>query len=357
VTVDVIRLVRDADDTSKDGPEVAVAWRPGQLASLSAALQVARDADCVLLQHEFGIFGGPDGDEVLRFVHECDSPIVTVLHTVLEHPTYLQRRIIESVGAASAHVVVQSATARDLLLAGFSVDARKISTIPHGAHLNLAPPVPASSRFATLPRREFGRDPRRPATVLTWGLLGPGKGIEHAIRAVRVLADRGIDVGYVVAGTKHPNVRASQGEAYRDGLVALAEELGVSDRVRLDDAYRTWDELLALIRSCDIVLIPYDSTSQATSGVLVDGLASGKPIVATRFPHAVEALRDGSGITVPHGDPSGMADALGRLVADDRLRATMAACAATQAVTLAWPAVGARYFELISGQQDEQITA
>ena len=128
--------------------------------------------------------------------------------------------------------------------------------------------------------------------MITWGLLGPGKGIEHGIKAVAALAGRGLRVRYLVVGQTHPNVLAEQGELYRDGLRSLAADLGVADLVELDDGYHEWSRLQALVRGSALVLLPYDSREQVTSGVLVEALASAKPVVATAFPHALEVVDD-----------------------------------------------------------------
>ena len=62
--------------------------------------------------------------------------------------------------------------------------------------------------------------------------------------------------------------------------------------------------------SADVVLLPYDSVDQVTSGVLVEAVAAGMPVVATGFPHAVELLDGGAGIVVAHRDPVAIAGAL-----------------------------------------------
>ena len=138
--------------------------------------------------------------------------------------------------------------------------------------------------------------------MLTWGLLSPGKGIEHGIRAVaRVIHHSRRAASYIVAGQTHPKVRAAEGERYREALQAQSRSLGIAGRVRFDGSYRDWESLRALVRSVDVVLLPYESRDQASSGVLVEALASAKPVVATRFPHAEEVLAGGAGILVGQG--------------------------------------------------------
>ena len=83
--------------------------------------------------------------------------------------------------------------------------------------------------------------------------------------------------------------------------------------------------LTALIQSAAVVVLPYDSTDQVTSGVLVDSIASGRPVVATAFPHAVELLGSGAGTVVGHDDPDALVAALRRLLTDPRVAGSMAA--------------------------------
>jgi len=285
-----------------------------------------------VLQHEYGIYPGPDGNSVLDFLDASTNSIVTVLHTVLEAPTASQEQILEAVADRSSSVVVQSEAARRRLVDRYRVDPAKLDVIPHGAAENL------------------GRGPARlphARSVLTWGLIGPGKGIEHAVAAFAPIARANPDVRYVVCGRTHPKVLAAHGERYRMSLMELAHDLGVSEQVEFDDRYHDWDSLRAVVREATIVLLPYDSREQITSGVLVEAIASGKPVVATAFPHAVELLARGVGIVVPHGSTSAMTDALALILDDPLTEGNMSRLARAAAAQLFWPEVGRRYVTLL----------
>jgi polysaccharide biosynthesis protein PslF len=184
--------------------------------------------------------------------------------------------------------------------------------------------------------------------ALTWGLLGPGKGIEHAIDAVALLRERGLEVAYTVAGQTHPRVRARDGEAYRWLLEARARAHGVEDLVRFDARFLPPDVLRDLIGAADVVLLPYDSLEQVTSGVLIEGVTAGKPVVSTSFPHAVELLTGGAGLLVERRDPAGIASALNRVFTERGLSARMSRHSADLAPQLLWPAVASSYRELAS---------
>ena len=235
------------------------------------------------IQHEYGIYGGVDGDDVVDVIAGLRVPSIVVAHTILKDPTPHQRSVFEEVAAAADQVVVMSAAARQRLRR--RLRRRSPARSPR---FRTARP----SRPRARPSGRFGRP-----TLLTWGLLGPGKGIERVIDAMGSLHDLPGRPRYLVAGRTHPKVLAAEGEAYRDGLAAQAQRkrrirFGVL-RPRLP---RRGVADGALIQSAAGVVLPYDSTDQVTSGVLVDAIASGRPVVATAFPHAVELLASGAGI-------------------------------------------------------------
>lgn len=304
----------------------------GSGASRRAAAAALNSRDVVVLQHEFGIYGGEAGRDAVDLVRQLRVPVIVVLHTVLEEPSAAQRAALEELASLADAVVVQSDAARERLLAGHVVAEAKLHSIPHGARPNLSYP-------------NHGRTSSAPV-VLTWGLLGRGKGIELGIDAIAQLRELDPTPRYVVLGQTHPKVLATAGDVYRDSLRARAAALGVADRVEFDDAYHDTRTLLQRVRDADVVLLPYRSREQVVSGVLVEAIASGKPVVATRFPHAVELLSEGSGLLVPHDDPDAIADALRKLLLDPELRARTAAVARRQARGLFWESVGARYLAL-----------
>jgi glycosyltransferase involved in cell wall biosynthesis len=304
----------------------------GSAAHASAAVEVLNGFDVVIVQHEYGIYGGPDGQDVIALLEALYVPSIVVLHTVLARPTSRQRAILDEVIAAASVVVTMTKTARSRLLEIYRTDPAKVFVIPHGAAdhgMTASPPGTSGS-----------------PQVLTWGLLGPGKGIEHAIDALALLRDRGLHVEYEVAGQTHPRVLARDGEAYRQALQARARALGVADRVHFDGRFLPVAALGQLISAADVVLLPYDSLGQVTSGVLIEAVTAGKPVVSTCFPHAVELL--GAGLLVERQDAAGIAEALQRVFTEPGLSARMSRYSAVLAPHLLWPAVAHSYRELAS---------
>jgi polysaccharide biosynthesis protein PslF len=315
-----------------DPPEVVADLVNGSAASAAAVVEVLSGFDVAIVQHEYGIYGGPDGEDLVPLLAALRVPSIVVLHTVLAQPTPRQRRILDDVIDAASAVVTMTQTARSRLLDLYGTSPAKVFLIPHGS---------ADHRVAAAAR---GRNSRPMA--LTWGLLGPGKGIEHAIDAVALLRGRGLDIGYTVAGQTHPRVRARDGEAYRDLLEARARARGVADLVRFDGRFLPVSSLRNLISAADVVLLPYDSREQVTSGVLIEAVTAGKPVVSTSFPHAVELLADGAGLLAERRNPAALASALNRVVTQPGLAASMSRQAMALAPQLLWPAVARSYREL-----------
>ncbi len=330
----VVRLVESPQP--RPAPEVKAQLIAGDSVSMRGATAALNGCDVAIVQHEFGVYGGPDGSEVLPLLDMLQIPCVVIVHTVLTSPTTSQRAVLEAVMAKADAVVVMSTTARDRLAAGYAVDMRNVHVIPHGA-------PDAHARAVSAPMFRTGQP-----MVLSWGLLGPGKGIEWGIKAFAKLSGLVPAPRYVIAGQTHPKVLANEGEAYRMRLNEQVRRLGLGASVQFEGSYRDAMSLSALVRQADVVLLPYDSTEQVTSGVLIEAVAAGKPVVATEFPHAVELLGGGVGLLVPHQDPSAMAEALRAVLTRSDLAAGMARAAAATAEQLRWPAVAARYRDVSS---------
>jgi len=312
-------------------PEVVGSIEPG------VGLVPTLESDFVILQHEFGIYGADDGIAVLDILDQQLAPVLVVLHTVLSEPSERQRYIIESIASRAHGLVVMSEAALSRLEAHYDLQGCPAVTIPHGTWL--------SERSRPLRRS-------RPI-VLTWGLLGPGKGLEQGIRAMTRLRHLNPKPLYVIAGQTHPNVLKREGERYRNHLIDLAAKLGVDDMVQFVNRYMTSADLRAMRASADICLLPYESRHQVTSGALVEALGAGIPVVATRFPHAVELVGSGAGLLVGYDDPTGIAKAIELLLTDPRAMARAHAAVDRMRPSLSWLAVAERYESLMLGVEAE----
>jgi glycosyltransferase involved in cell wall biosynthesis len=338
----VVRLVDEPAEPH--GDEVVAQLITGDTASLRWAAARLNMCDVVIMQHEYGIYGGADGSEILHLLDQLRVPCVVVLHTVLTDPAPHQRQVLESVIAKADAVVTMTMTARERLAAGYSADMTKVCIIAHGA--------PALETTMAEPAFRTGE-----FTVLTWGLLGPGKGIEWGIGAMALLSDLQPMPRYMVAGQTHPKVLVREGEAYRARLREQVRQAELGACITFDSHYRNAGALASLVRSADVVLLPYDSTEQVTSGVLIEAVAAGKPVVATPFPHARELLAGGAGMLVPHRDPAAIASALRSVITRRDVMTRMAAAAAATAPQLLWPAIAHQYRELAGRLIEASVAA
>ncbi|CAN5505294.1 glycosyltransferase [soil metagenome] len=326
-----VSVVRVADGSPSSSDRVVGELVNGSTQSVAAVSDLLNRCDVAVVQHEYGLYGGADGDEVQEILGALQIPSVVIAHTILLEPTPHQRSVLVAVAATADCVVVMSEAARERLCTGFDVDPAKITTIPHGA---------------VIPANRPRSAPRGRPTLLTWGLVGPGKGIERVIDAMQPLQLLPRRPRYLVAGRTHPKVLAAHGEAYRDARIDQARRQGVAAAVSFDADYRDVASLTALIQSSAAVVLPYDSTDQVTSGVLVDAIAAGRPVVATAFPHAVELLASGAGIVVDHDDPDALVLALHRVLTEPDLAAAMGAEASRLAPGMGWPVVARAYLDL-----------
>jgi len=331
--VGVVSVV-DAVDSSPHS-EVSHQWVRGKAGGSAAAAAALNNYDVAIIQHEYGIFGGRDGADVLEVARALWVPTIVVMHTVLVTPSAHQRAILEELARHCVTIVTMTETARQRLIDHYVVDPNAIRVIPHGAVDNRAGRTGA-------PGRSDAANP----VILTWGLLGEGKGIEWAIEAMAQLKDLFPAPRYRIVGQTHPRVLEQHGEQYRQGLVTRAQRLGLARSVEFDGRYLDTNDLHRLIQQADVVLLPYDSIDQVTSGVLIEAVTAGKPIVSTGFPHARELLTSGAGLVVERQDSTAMAAALRRVLTEPGLAQAMATEASRIAPDLLWPAVAEQYREV-----------
>jgi glycosyltransferase involved in cell wall biosynthesis len=310
-------------------PSVVAHLVRGSSKSRLEAARIINGYDFLSLQHEFGIFGGDDGSEILELLEDVHIPVVVTLHTVPLHPSRGQRRVLEQLAKQAHLLVAMTNVARDRFISLYEVDSSKVVVIPHGATL-----LPVSSA-----------PPVEPFTFLTWGLLGPGKGVEWMIDAMAMVPELTSRIRYIVAGQTHPKILANDGDGYRDMLKRRSRLLGVESIIEFDDTYRSLDSLLELINSVSCVVLPYDSEDQITSGVLVDALSARRPVIATAFPHAEELLGGEAGMVVPHRDPVSLAAAIRAVVTEENRLESMFNATADIARQHLWSVVASQYLE------------
>jgi glycosyltransferase involved in cell wall biosynthesis len=300
----------------------------------------ASDVDTVSIQHEYGIWGGEDGAYVLDFVRALRVPVVTTLHTVLRTPTPSQRRILAQLVGMSATTVVMSDAAASLLTQAYGVEPGRVRIVPHGV-----PRLPLVDPDTVKPR--LGLDGR--LVVLSFGLLGPGKGYEAVIAAMPAVVEANPTVLYVILGATHPDLLLHEGEAYRRRLEAMAEALHVTDHVRFVDRFVGRSELGTWLEAADIFVTPYPNLDQIVSGTLSYAMGAGKAVVSTPYAYARERLAGGRGRLVAPGSTQAIADALVDLLGDRDGREALGRRAYDYSRGMTWSAVGSEYARIFAG--------
>lgn len=294
------------------------------------------NADILSVQHEFGIYGGPAGSHLLALLKELRMPVVTTLHTLLQTPNPAQRHVMNELASRSDRLVVMAQKGAEILQETYGVSPSKIDIIPHGI-----PDVPFEE--SQLFKAQFGVEGRQ--VLLTFGLIGPGKGIEHVIEALPDIVRQHPNVVYLVLGATHPHLLAHEGERYRLSLERLAGDRGVKEHVIFYNRFVSPEDLKEFIGATDIYLTPYLNAAQVTSGTLAYVFGAGKAVVSTPYWHAQELLANDRGVLVPFRDPAAIAAGVCGLLGDPARMLKIRQEAYDMGRGMIWSAVAQRYVE------------
>jgi glycosyltransferase involved in cell wall biosynthesis len=347
--IDPVVVAIDRDGLSY-GDEVITVVSQDRISSYEAAADdlAAAGVDAVLIQHEYGIFGGPDGSHVLHFARALTRraiPYLVTLHTQLSQPSPGQAATLAALCAGAARVTVFTETARRMAVRAGVAAGHQLTVVPHGAPEILRAPAESTGRSARL--REllegFGDD-----TVLTtFGLVSAGKGLEDAIEALARVVPHHPRARYVIAGATHPEIVRHEGESYRQSLHRKVRQLGLAGNVHFVDAFLTPAELAELLRRTTIFVTPYRSPEQICSGALTFAVAAGCPVVSTAYRYAEDLLSDGAGVLTPCHDVAALAEGINRLLGDPGALAAAKRAADIRGAGLTWPAVALQAADLI----------
>ena len=306
-----------------------VGWRVSVQDALGfcrLADELADWADVVLVQHEYGLFGGNAGSSLLQLLNAVPVPVVTMLHTVLSRPEPAIRHVTNVICARSAVILVPGPRSDAVLRQVYRIGAARVVQIPHGVS-EIVGTTATSNR----------------PLLMGFGFLGPNKGVEHVLAAIPYLVKRWPDVRYRFVGSQHPNEVRVSGSEYPHRLRRLAVQLEVADRVEFVCRYVSDIELSRTLAEAAVCVLPYAEIEQAVSGTLVRALGAGRAVVATAFRHALEAADQGAVHLVAKCDPPSIAEAVELLLTDHRYRQQLEERARAMANRLGWPLVARRY--------------
>lgn len=299
----------------------------------------ANQYDAAIVQHEYGIYGGEDGSYILQMLQALKMPVITNLHTVLENPTDGQRKVMKGLAKYSDRLLVMSKKAFDILTKVYGIDSKMITFIPHG--------IPdAAFKTPGIYNKSFGLENKD--IILTFGLLGPGKGLETMIKAMPSIVKEHPNAIYLILGQTHPHIIEKTGDLYRRELQQLVSKLGMKNHIIFHNQFVKLEMLVQYLQTSKIYAIPYLKKEQITSGTLSYALGVGTAVVSTPFWHAEELLANGRGKLVPFSDSGAMAKEIIHLLSNDNEREMMRVKAYQYGRSMIWREVSKRHLDLIS---------
>jgi glycosyltransferase involved in cell wall biosynthesis len=306
-----------------------------------AAAEFINDSpvDVVSIQHEFGIYGGVEGQGMYRFLSTIAKPVVTSLHTVLPEPDQKTRDMIRALAEKSARVIVMNPIATQILRRDYGVSRRKIAFINHGA------PPPSTERREAIKQR-LGVGGKK--VMCTFGLVGRGKGLEYAIRALPTIIRRHPDLVYLIVGQTHPGAIRDGVDDYRVALTRMIDELKLADSVRFVNHYLTKDEIISYLAASDIYITPYLNPQQICSGTLAYAVAAGRAIISTPYLHARFLLGGGRGLLAAFANPHSIAQAALQVLNAPDLQLQLESRTRAYGRRLLWTDVGTRFRSLLN---------
>jgi glycosyltransferase involved in cell wall biosynthesis len=312
-------------------------------------------ADLVNLQHEFGLFGGVDGDYLLPLLDTIDKPLITNFHTILpepdEHKLYIMKRIIEQ----SAAAIAMTESSRRLLIDVYGCPANKAISIGHG--------VPDFTFNQIAYHKQKLRIKASPM-ILIAGLIGPGKGLEYVIDALPAILKAIPTAKVYIVGQTHPHILKAEGEKYRESIMGRVKKLRVSRAVTFVNRYLDEAELKRYFLAADFFVTAFPNVQQPTSGTLAWAIAAGKVCISTPYHHAREMLANDIGILVEPGNAQAIADSIIATWKNQDYMLKLRQSAYQKGRQITWPNIGMSYLELfrlitrkVGGRRESPVDA
>ncbi len=295
-------------------------------------------SDVCIMEHEFGIYGGDNGVYVLPMIARLQRPLITILHTVLKDPNFMQVTIVREIAKYSAKIVVMSHRAVGFLTSIYDIPLSKIQLIEHGVP-DFEPkkenPIKLSKVF------------KNRQILFTFGLISRNKGLETVIEALPKIVEKHPDVLYVILGTTHPGVIRNSGEEYRDNLRKLARKLRVENHIVFINKFVSEEELYDFLTACDLYITPYLNEAQITSGTLSYAVGAGAGVISTPYWHAQELLADNRGKLFDFKNHEALANIVNELLDEPEKLIQLKKNAYQYGLHLRWPSIGQVYIETL----------
>ncbi len=297
------------------------------------------DVKLVNIQHEFGIFGGEYGFYLLAFLDALKRPSIITFHSVLPSPNPKLYDVVKLISEKSSGLIVMTNRSKEILVREYGISEDKISCIPHGIH---------SMPYISSIKQKYVLSFFKRTTLLTFGFLSRGKGIEYVIEALPKVVNAYPDFLYIVLGVTHPGVLKEEGESYRNFLIEKVLALKLSSNVNFYNEYADLDKLLQFLKATDIYISTSLDPNQAVSGTLSYALGVGRPVISTPFAQAKELVTQKTGILVNFKDPDSYAEAIIKLLKELQLREQLGKNAYFRTRNMTWDNVALEYSKLFS---------
>ena len=293
--------------------------------------------ELLVIEHEYGIFGGESGEFILDFIDRLHIPFVTTLHTVIPNPSEKQKEILKRLGEKSSKIITMAQNTKPILEKVYSIIPLKVKVIHHGV------PYKALDSREKL-KKKYGLSGRN--VISTFGLISPGKGIEYGIEAIAKVAKSYKDIVYLILGQTHPCIKKEYGEIYREKLISMVKKLGIENNVWFIDKYLTKEEIIQYLQLSDIYMTPYLGKDQAVSGTLAYAVGYGRVIVSTPYSYAREMLSDGRGLLAEFSDSDSLARNIKYVLSNPEAKREMEKRTLSIGKTMMWENVSKQYIDL-----------
>jgi glycosyltransferase involved in cell wall biosynthesis len=308
-----------------------------RMSYLMTALWANDNLDILIIEHEYGIFGGDCGEYIIELAKGLKIPFIVTTHTVLLEPSPKQRIVLRDLGRLSTKVVTMAESSIPILAGTYGIESEKLVFIPHGV-----PNMQVESRGKLKINHGF----QNKEVISSFGLISPAKGLEYGIEAVAKVVPDYENLIYLILGKTHPCIKESMGEKYRQSLMDLAQSLGVQDNIRFIDKYLTKEEVITYLHLSDMYLTPYLSKEQAVSGTLAYAMGCGRVIVSTPYRYAEEMLGGGRGMLAQFRDSDSIASCIRTVLGNPAGKKDMEMKTLAVGRTMKWATVADQYAQL-----------
>ncbi|MVB11532.1 D-inositol-3-phosphate glycosyltransferase [Caprobacter fermentans] len=297
--------------------------------------------DLLMVEHEYGIFGGKWGKFLLNLTSRLKIPYFVTLHTVLPNPAESQKEIMSTLAAKSRKIITMASNTVDILQNTYGIERTKIEVVHHGV-----PEYPSTERDTL--KKELGLTGR--FIVSTFGLISPGKGLEYGIEAIARVAKKHPDILYFILGQTHPVVKRKDGEKYREKLERTVKNFGLEEKVRFVNRYLKIEEIIRYLQLSDVYMTPYLGKDQAVSGTLAYAAGYGRVIISTPYLYAEEMLKDGRGLLADFRSPATLAERIEEVMTHPEQQEEMERRTQELGKTMYWGEVSLHYLHLFQAE-------